>query len=1343
MVADSRLSFRRFVAAGLVLICAAAPQVCRAGPDPSLVLHYAFDSDPGAVAEDLSGYGHDGTIVDGEYHATVNGRPGVVRLSGGTNAAINCPDADALFWDGDLSFEMWVRRSGDANHLWATLFGDGQNWAFYVRAWHQLVFWHSTYTKVFTPTGYTSESTLHPVDMAMLGDDWSHIAVVVEAPRMKFYRDGALVRDAYMPIGGLIHRSRAATAIGWRNPIDLDEIRVYRRALPAAEVAQHALGNYPAPYAEDEIFVETHWYEETVAVRLSCTGTDYSGHTATMTLKENGLDAVTPQLVPMTEPFADVGRYTATATFPLAGLEGRTLDGEAVIKTGGGAPVKTVGTNGVSMAKPAWVDTTEGYTNAVLPPWTPLTAAEDGGTITISVWGRQYVVGSTPLFREIHTAGNQVLAQPMRLAAETVGGALTWNAASATLTGSSNLRAEYGQTFTSTDGKVLVNVGGVTEYDGYTIFDLSVQAVQAMTLQRLVLEIPQTATCATLCTAFGVYPDDAEAPINQDHRGSVTGDLQFRFSGNIWLGNEELGLLWQAESDEAWRYADEQEAIEILPGGGATTFRANLVNVARPLAAGETLDYRFALMATPIKPIVRDQWDLRVARSEPFGKDLDLPGLTTEGIPTLQYYTSVGVRNLFIDVNDTWPWPMPIDNQVYADKLVDLVDACHGYGLQAHNYYIHGRMPTHVPEFDIHGFHMARRPVNQYTVSSEPPGTPRPGAITHDYGANSQGTVTFCPKSTATRDAHVAALARSADAFGEDGVYLDGTGQLMWCKNLAHGCGYEADGYIHRTYPVFAAREFAKRIYTVEKTRNPDAVVDNHCSFGYNPAALAYADVYWLGEQWWHLRHVGTDYVHGELPLDMFRAEFMGYAIGVPAETLHYRLCAYHPHNWKKVLATSLLHDVPIRVSAYPQTGEEGFETLQKIWAMRDAFGAEDAGMQRRFYCNNQDSVTVSPAECYATLLTHPTNGVLALISNLRANSATVTVQFDLDALGLGGQTLEAFDPLVEQRVSVTPGGEISVFLGSEAWLYVWLRPAQEKGGPVVLVDENFDNDPAPPGGTPVNVCCPGTWLPNRFTTNMIPDWDSDATLQLETYDWDSDRGALFSYVNRPPHPGGLEQLALDGFLQFDPPVPAGGVITATWQTKHWEGEDMFGFASGIQAMADETAVTWDAIEPKPTEAVAQLILYGGGYSGRWCHFSDRAGRRVPLVPEPAWDGNTYRFPDGTAYTDLMTFTMIYTVGTTRVRMKINDMEMTVPAGYESWGHTEGDPPEIRNITAPTQVDGMYFSGRRANTQYYIDDILVTAELPDSPAVFLVTLAALARKGPRSCLPPRARETTI
>jgi len=253
-----------------------------------------------------------------------------------------------------------------------------------------------------------------------------------------------------------------------------------------------------------------------------------------------------------------------------------------------------------------------------------------------------------------------------------------------------------------------------------------------------------------------------------------------------------------------------------------------------------------------------------------------------------------------------------------------------------------------------------------------------------------------------------------------------------------------------------------KRIYAVVKQRRPNGVVDIHCSFGFTPAVLAYTDMIWAGEEWGHLREGPPDgHISGVLTLDMFATQYTGRQVGVAAETLAYRILqGVGKGGRRKLSATTLLYDIPIRPStpgfallkpradrpkavAGQRVEEDIFDVMVKLWKMRDQFGAKEA--QKLFYWNNQDYVRVSPENCYALLLKHPKNGVLAFISNLSKDAQTVTAQFDLDKLGLRGKKLDVFDPLTSEPVAMTAEGSVSVPLQSEDWIYVWLQPKTAK----------------------------------------------------------------------------------------------------------------------------------------------------------------------------------------------------------------------------------------------------------------------------------------------------------
>ena len=261
----------------------------------------------------------------------------------------------------------------------------------------------------------------------------------------------------------------------------------------------------------------------------------------------------------------------------------------------------------------------------------------------------------------------------------------------------------------------------------------------------------------------------------------------------------------------------------------------------------------------------------------------------------------------------------------------------------------------------------------------------------------------------------------------------------------------------------------------------------------------------------------------------------------------------------------------------------------------------------------------------------------------------------------------------------------------------------------VVLIDEDFDNDPT--GGLyepPTNLNAPGTWLPNLYTTNNVPDWEAgdDAALQMRArnglgHDHGSGatRGGEFTNVGR------LGEFNLDGFIKADADAVTGQVVHATVRIDNGDGEQKFGLSSDIQAMADSTATMWG---PAPASAMVVELVYGQGFSGRFLQAIDHLGRIIALNPVPG-----PLFPDGAGMGDYLKFDIDYTVGAGTIAVTLNDtMNLTVQTGFETWGYNEGDPPPLRNLAPQTQVDGIFFAGTRGGTWYSIDDILLETVVP-------------------------------
>lgn len=1010
------------MAVGLALTGTAGSQLCGQTPptDPSLVLHYAFDEDPDDLAKDLSSHGNDGKIIAGRYLEEVDGRHGVLRFDGKSSHVL-CGDSKSLNIHGDMTLEMWVRLNDLDAKKWGLIFGERPGYHFNFGEIHTLGVWY----------GRRGGSLVLPVDRNILTEQWSHITVVIEYPRCRFYHNGELVRDAYMPIPGITLLEDKSAYLGGApemySPIDLDEFKLYRRALGPAEIAARANGEKTGSSTAQELTIEPDWYNGQLTLRLTCKGMDCSDHTAEMTLLAgDGTEVITSRKATFQEAFPNCGRYVARASFALKPLlNGRGYDAVARLRDASGKTIRTLHKH-TFIGKPDWIDTNEGRWKGVPPPWTPIKLKKSDQTIELGVWGRRHEIGKTPLLRQIETRDVNILAKPITLAAKIDGENLAWDSLDTELL-KKTATAAIVQQVERTDAAALF-IRNRTEYDGYMVFDCEIRASRDLSLEALTLEIPLKTKHATLCFGHRVYPDHPEITLKSFHIGAVEGDLAFRFSPNIWLGDEQRGLCWQAESDENWHNADEQKAIEILPRGDTTIFRAHFVNVPTQLRKGDTLHYKFSLQATPVKPLLRDGWDLRIARSHLWNQSVTWPDRQIEGLPALAYMKKRGIRHIYTNVIDVWPYPLPIDKH-FAWKVHRLIDSVHDNDLRIYMYMIHERFPTTVPEFEHYGGGMIRTPADPYPLPVNP----------NHYYTESQAGVGGCPKSKAYRDAYTHSLAKRLDQYGDNGVYLDGTVHISACDNARHECGYrDKGGSLKATYPVFAIREFMRRLYGVVKQRRADGVIDMH-SWTLNASGLAYADTLWTGEQWHHIKHTGTDYISGELTLDMYRTMFMGYQIGVAADTLAYRLTSRDKtrHN---VLSIALLHDVPVR--ALLPHGEKAGDFLKMtldLWDMRDRFGAKEA--EKLFYWNNQEYVSVSPADCHATLMKHPKNGILSLISNLRRDAATVSAQFNLKALDLRAGQFDVSNALTKEPIEIKSDNSISMELGSEEWIYVQLRP--------------------------------------------------------------------------------------------------------------------------------------------------------------------------------------------------------------------------------------------------------------------------------------------------------------
>lgn len=362
----------------------------------------------------------------------------------------------------------------------------------------------------------------------------------------------------------------------------------------------------------------------------------------------------------------------------------------------------------------------------------------------------------------------------------------------------------------------------------------------------------------------------------------------------------------------------------------------------------------------------------------------------------------------------------PVTPAGREQDLRQLVQACHARGIQLLLYHS-WLVPDEAPEYGLYGEDILTTPRSFADIY-------RPGHVSY--------AACWCSH---WREFCLTHMAKLIDEFDVDGFYLDGDEWAIACKNPHHGCGYlRPDGTRAPVYNIFATRQFMKRLYVICRTRKPDAQINIHNSTVMLIPTLGWGTSSWDGEQLGMLSWEGAgaaervSRILDVLPLDAFRAEFMGRQWGVPSEFL----CYEQPYTTSEALSITLLHGVLVR----PNNAGQHLEVMSKLWRLADSFGLKQATWYP--YWNNRGIVRSSVAAVKVSVYSRAEKGALLVVSNLGEQPATGELAISLDALKLPSSGLEAVDVMMEERHSLR-GDNLSFSLEPLHYKLIWIRQLQ------------------------------------------------------------------------------------------------------------------------------------------------------------------------------------------------------------------------------------------------------------------------------------------------------------
>ncbi len=418
----------------------------------------------------------------------------------------------------------------------------------------------------------------------------------------------------------------------------------------------------------------------------------------------------------------------------------------------------------------------------VPPPWKPV---EREGAILRTVCS-EYDFSEGPLPAKIRADGRDVLAGPVSLVLETSAGGVLFQPESRKWERAFPDRVSFAQEMKG--GGITVQVKTAVEFDGMMRFDVTFKPVlrQGVTVKQLSLEIPIKEEHALLKYPYRGHLQKWSV---LDLEGGVGDYWSDYFMPHIWVGDDERGLAWFAETDQNFHLEDPSKTVQLIKKKESVTLK--IIFIDQPITIKEPLCYTFGLMATPSRPVEKDWFTYRFASC-----------VSTKAKPMVSTGYTTGPR---YHVKPGVPYPAmnPEDFKKSLSSSADVKNLV---------YVTSNGAGDNTPEY------------RYYKQEWQNPGV----QDTWSYASRGFYHDGTCPSSSSWRDFFLWSTAKAIEEYGIDGLYYD-YGTVMRCNNRLY-CGYSRDGKEYPSYPIFYDREMRKQIYILfyEKGKEPFFVLHNY-----------------------------------------------------------------------------------------------------------------------------------------------------------------------------------------------------------------------------------------------------------------------------------------------------------------------------------------------------------------------------------------------------------------------------------------------------------------------------------------------------------------------------------
>ena len=513
------------------------------------------------------------------------------------------------------------------------------------------------------------------------------------------------------------------------------------------------------------------------------------------------------------------------------------------------------------------------------------------------------------------------------------------------------------------------------------------------------------------------------------------------FTEKLWLGNPTLGVDFVCERDQFWSPLDNPKAVQVTVGPDTVVARIDMV--AEPRAVKAHLRYQWAILPTPAKPMNEElNHRLFLAQS---GASFDLKTGTMNEEEARAYLKRLveGGANAFNmwafgagspPEGDSSLWnndfaspsynPATAKNDVRAKLMKDYVRIAHEQGMRWVTLYMLWGAPSNWPnQQGVFWREMMKHPL-----------VPSFGGYLFEPGP-------------AFNDWYLWEVDRSIRELDIDGMYQDSSPHREITANVHTGTGwYDEKGLLRGSYPVFANREFHKRVWVLfHQQRKKDGLVYSHNSHFIAPVVESFCDVHHCGE--------------GSALRDprILVGKFYGYPCGIPVTFTRWNNPIYpeqRMHSWR----TALMLDIDLK--AHPSMilpdrfakNNQGRERLFKGYAADSEVVANLWDLWRIYPWAGSvwmapwdvgGLVTTNHPDLMASLHLNKGKAAQLVVSNFSDNDIDAAVTVDLKAMGFDPAAVKITDVITPKDSPKLEGGQLKMKVLSWRWRMALIEPAK------------------------------------------------------------------------------------------------------------------------------------------------------------------------------------------------------------------------------------------------------------------------------------------------------------